>query len=94
MKTIEPAKEEMKSGPKIARILDVDAATLRRWRREGCPHHIIGEGLVRYRLDEVLEWRSRRPNMSKARRDKNKLSSAKAKAQKAGRNVTTGGPAQ
>jgi phage terminase Nu1 subunit (DNA packaging protein) len=72
MRTIEPAKEELQSGPRIARILDVDPATLRRWRREGCPHHIIGEGLVRYRLEEVLQWRAQRPNMSKTQRDKKK----------------------
>jgi transposase-like protein len=72
MRTIEPAKEELQSGPRIARTLDVDPATLRRWRREGCPHHIIGEGLVRYRLQEVLGWRAQRPNMSKAQRDQKK----------------------
>jgi hypothetical protein len=30
-------KDDLKPGPNIARMLDVDAATLRRWRREGVP---------------------------------------------------------
>jgi hypothetical protein len=51
---------EFESGPKIARKLDVDPATVRRWAREGMPHHILGEGLIRYRLDEVLNWRANR----------------------------------
>jgi hypothetical protein len=48
------------SGPRIARKLDLDPATIRRWAREGAPHHVIGEGLIRYRLDEVLAWRAER----------------------------------
>ena len=48
------------SGPKVAGFLDLDAATIRRYRREGCPAHLIGEGLVRYRLSEVLAWRAQR----------------------------------
>jgi hypothetical protein len=54
-------KDDLKSGPSIARMLDVDPATLRRWRREGCPHHNIGNGMIRFRLSEVLEWRATRP---------------------------------
>jgi helix-turn-helix protein len=54
-------KDDLKSGPNIARMLDVDAATLRRWRREGCPFHDIGHGLIRFRLSEVLAWRATRP---------------------------------
>jgi hypothetical protein len=54
-------KNDLKSGPSIARALDVDAATVRRWRREGCPSHDLGNGLIRFRLDEVLAWRATRP---------------------------------
>lgn len=63
-----PKKQTLKnleSGPRIARKLDVDPATVRRWVREGMPHHIIGEGLIRYRLEEVLAWRAERKNRSK-----------------------------
>ncbi len=50
------------SGPNVARVIDVDPATIRRYRREGCPAHSIGSGLVRYRLSEVLAWRRARVN--------------------------------
>jgi hypothetical protein len=45
------------SGPHLARIVDVSPATPRRWRREGCPCHLLGNGLIRYKLEEVLAWR-------------------------------------
>jgi hypothetical protein len=51
-------KDDLKSGPNIARILDVDPATIRRWAREGMPQHEIAPGLVRYKLEEVLGWRA------------------------------------
>jgi predicted DNA-binding transcriptional regulator AlpA len=58
-------EEEYKTGPEIARILALDPATIRRYARsEGMPQHVLGEGLVRYRLAEVLAWlaqRQRRP---------------------------------
>jgi phage terminase Nu1 subunit (DNA packaging protein) len=54
------ARETLQSGPKIAQLLDVDPATVRRWRREGCPCQIIGHGLIRYELSKVLEWRANR----------------------------------
>jgi transposase-like protein len=64
MKTKTPVKlqstEELLSGPSIARILDVDPATVRRWRKEGAPHHLLGTGLIRYLLSEILAWRSTR----------------------------------
>jgi hypothetical protein len=55
-----PPEAEYISGPRVARKLDLDPATIRRWAREGAPHHVIGEGLVRYRLDELLAWRATR----------------------------------
>jgi transposase-like protein len=57
------SKEPMLSGPKIARILDVDPATIRRWRKEKAPHHLIGEGLIRYRLSEIVGWRATRKSI-------------------------------
>jgi hypothetical protein len=58
-------EDDLQSGPSIGRILDLDPATLRRWRREGMPHHDIGPRLVRYKLSEVLAWRAQRPRKSK-----------------------------
>jgi predicted DNA-binding transcriptional regulator AlpA len=52
--------DQLISGPKVADFLDLDPATIRRYKREGCPAHLIGEGLVRYRLSEVLAWRAKR----------------------------------
>jgi hypothetical protein len=61
-KKIEDGSPEAKiAGTKIARNLDVDPATVRRWVREGCPCYKIGPGLVRYRLSEVIAWRQTRP---------------------------------
>jgi hypothetical protein len=45
------------SGPKVARKIAVDPATIRRWVREGAPHYILGDRLVRFKLDELLAWR-------------------------------------
>ena len=68
------SKEPMLSGPKIARILDVDPATIRRWRKEKAPHHLIGEGLIRYRLSEILAWRAtRKPIKQSENPRKNKV---------------------
>jgi len=54
------------SGPKVAHTLDLDPATVRRYKKEGCPCHVIGEGLIRYRLSEVLAWRAQRKTKSVA----------------------------
>ena len=61
MKTAKKQKEEpLEAGPRIARKLDLDPATIRRWAREGAPHHVLGDKLVRYRLSELLAWRAAR----------------------------------
>jgi hypothetical protein len=62
MKTKISPQEQLESGPRIARKIDVDPATIRRYGREGCPRHILGKGLIRYRLSEVLAWRAERKN--------------------------------
>lgn len=56
----EKLPDALESGPNIARKLDLDPATIRRYAREGMPHHNLGPGLVRYRLSEVLAWRAQR----------------------------------
>jgi hypothetical protein len=57
-----PSFAKLISGPRVAAILDLDPASIRRWRREGAPHHILDEGLIRYDIDEILAWRAtRRP---------------------------------
>jgi predicted DNA-binding transcriptional regulator AlpA len=58
--TVEPESEQLMKGPAVARYLDVDPATIRRYAREGMPHHILGPGLIRYKLSEVLAWRAQR----------------------------------
>ena len=63
------AEEELVSGPQIARGVKVDPATVRRWRKEGMPHHLLGFGLVRYKMAEVLAWRARRPSITKVQND-------------------------
>jgi hypothetical protein len=50
---------QLVSGPRVADFLSLDPATIRRYRREGCPAHLIGN-LVRYRISEVLAWREKR----------------------------------
>jgi hypothetical protein len=46
------------SGPNIARILDVDVATVRRWHfKEGAPAHPFGD-MLRFKLSEIIEWRT------------------------------------
>jgi hypothetical protein len=51
-------EEDLWSGPRIARKLDIDPATVRRWVREGAPHQVLGAKLIRFRLDELLAWRA------------------------------------
>ncbi len=59
---------ELHSGSRIARIIGMHEGTLRRWVREGCPVHLLGPGLVRYDLREVLAWRANRPSKGKGER--------------------------
>ena len=54
-------EEKLLSGPSVAKTWDLDPATIRRWRREGAPYHILGTGLIRYRLSELERWRASRP---------------------------------
>jgi hypothetical protein len=44
------------SGTEIANHYGVDAATVRRWRREGMPAIWYNPKLVRYELSKVDEW--------------------------------------
>jgi hypothetical protein len=53
--------EKLLSGPNVAKTWDLDPATVRRWRREGAPYHILGNGLIRYRRSELEKWRGSRP---------------------------------
>jgi len=53
-------EEDFVSGPRIARKLDVDPATVRRWVREGAPHHVLGDKLIRFKFNELLAWRAMR----------------------------------
>jgi hypothetical protein len=63
-----PPPVELKTGSSIARAIDMHEGTIRRWVREGCPVHLIGPGLVRYDLREVLIWRANRPSKGKGER--------------------------
>lgn len=53
--TIEESEPEV-SGSAIARRFDVDPATIRRWRREGMPHIVYGQKMIRYKVAEVSAW--------------------------------------
>ena len=50
--------EPFHTGPEAARVLKVDPATIRRWKSLGAPCHLLGKGLVRYKLSELLAWRA------------------------------------
>jgi hypothetical protein len=54
-------EEKLHSGPNVAKTWDLDPATIRRWRREGAPFHVLGCGLIRYKLSELAKWRASRP---------------------------------
>jgi hypothetical protein len=57
MKISLPVETEPKrSGAEIANHYQVDAATVRRWRREGMPAIWYNPKLVRYELSKVDEW--------------------------------------
>jgi hypothetical protein len=53
-------EDDLMSGPRIARKIDVDPATVRRWVYEGAPHIVLGDKLIRFNLDELLAWRAQR----------------------------------
>jgi hypothetical protein len=59
-KTIISPEEQLLSGPEVARKLCLDPATIRRWRNEGAPSHILGNKLIRYKLSELMVWRAKR----------------------------------
>jgi hypothetical protein len=44
------------SGPQLARQLDVEASTVRWWRRNGAPCIVYNPKMIRYRLSEVQAW--------------------------------------
>lgn len=50
--------EDLLSGSRLAKKLDVDPATVRRWVREGAPHHVLGDNLIRFKFEELLAWRA------------------------------------
>jgi hypothetical protein len=54
-------EEQLLRGSEAAVKLRVDSATIRRWRREGAPFEKLGNGLIRYRMSDLLIWRSTRP---------------------------------
>jgi predicted DNA-binding transcriptional regulator AlpA len=59
-KSIVLPEEKLLSGPEVAREWCLDPATIRRWRKEGAPSHVLGAGLIRYRLSELKTWRANR----------------------------------
>lgn len=46
----------------LAAALRLSEATLKRWDQSGCPRVLIGDRLPRYRLADVLAWRSTAPS--------------------------------
>jgi len=60
MKPLKSTEEKLLSGPTVAKAWDLDPATIRRWRKEGAPFHVLGNGVIRYRLSELLKWRATR----------------------------------
>jgi hypothetical protein len=60
MKKPKVKEERFLSTSKIAEIMDVDVATIRRWwKKENAPVHTFGD-MIRFKLSEMLEWRSNR----------------------------------
>jgi hypothetical protein len=68
------AADDLESGANIARKLDLHPGTIKRFAREGMPHHDLGGGLIRYRFSEVLEWLARRPRKTSKRGGQMRLS--------------------
>jgi hypothetical protein len=58
--TVLTPEEPKISGPHVARSLDKDPATIRRWVREGCPCYRIASDMVLFKLSEVIAWRAQR----------------------------------
>jgi len=82
-------EDEFKTGPEIARILSLDPATIRRYSRDnGMPQHVLGEGMVRYKLEEVLAWLAQRKRKSKTEQQ------AEASPQAAGKRLKFSGAAK
>jgi predicted DNA-binding transcriptional regulator AlpA len=57
------SEEPLVKGPTVARYLDLDPHTIRRYTREGMPHYVLGPGFIRYKLSEVLAWRAQRKTL-------------------------------
>ena len=61
-KAVSAPEEPKISGPHVARSLDKDPATIRRWVREGCPCYPIASGMTLFKISEVIAWRATRPS--------------------------------
>jgi transposase-like protein len=63
---LEP-EEDLLSGPEIARKYDLDPATIRKWRRDGAPCHLLYANVRRYKMTELQRWLQNRPKKTKTR---------------------------
>jgi hypothetical protein len=50
------ASEPYRTGPEVARHFRVSEATVRSWRKHGCPAYPRGYRLILYRISEVDSW--------------------------------------
>jgi hypothetical protein len=50
------SSEPYRTGPQVARHFQVSEATVRRWRKLGCPSYPRGYRLIYYKFSEVDAW--------------------------------------
>ena len=60
--------EPYKTGPEIARHFRVSEASVRLWRKKGCPAYPRGYRLILYKISEVDQWLSTREERATAAR--------------------------
>ncbi len=53
---MEDRMNKMVSTKELAEMFNVTAQTIWRWRVRGMPHIKINSTLIRYNLDEVMDW--------------------------------------
>ena len=56
---------ELLTASELAQFLKVTTAAIRKWSTDGCPRVPLGTRLVRFRLNDVLNWLEARSQRAK-----------------------------